>query len=69
LPARNLLIVSIERKVDVTILKALQQAEAALGEIRHAVSSHPSPSTVVCHWPMFTSKCPVRALGNYHRPI
>jgi hypothetical protein len=34
----NLLIVSIERKVDVTILKALQQAEDILGEIRHAAS-------------------------------
>jgi hypothetical protein len=34
----NLLIVCIERKVDATILKALKQAEAVLGEVRHAAS-------------------------------
>jgi hypothetical protein len=34
----NLLVVSIERKVDRTILQALQQAEDVLGEIRHAAS-------------------------------
>ena len=34
----NLLVVSIERKVDRTLLQALQQAEDVLGEIRHAAS-------------------------------
>ena len=34
----NLLIVSIERHVDANILKALQQAQATCGEVRHAAT-------------------------------
>ena len=34
----NLLIVSIERKVDLQLLQALKQAELALGTVRHALA-------------------------------
>jgi hypothetical protein len=34
----NMLIVSIERHVDASILKALKQAEAVCGEVRHAAT-------------------------------
>jgi len=37
----NLLIVSIERKVDGTILQALNQAAGVLGEVRHAATFPP----------------------------
>jgi hypothetical protein len=35
----NLLVVSIERKVDVTILQAIRQAEAILGAVQQAVAA------------------------------
>jgi hypothetical protein len=34
----NLLVISLERKVDAKVLLALQQAEAELGRVRHAAS-------------------------------